>query len=435
MRIKVHNPSNLPLIDYRDIKPLQGELKILTPENYEKLKTSLTEKGFFVPFYIWQPEATDLSYALDGHQRLSVLNGENVTPYKLPYVLIDAADIVEAKEKLLLITSQYGTITAEGLQEFTKDVPMEFLSQAVTFDLLPDFFNDVATGSGGAAEDAYQADEQATTDIAPGDIFDIGPHRLICGDARSGDQLSRLMQGKKLDLVIMDPPPPEKNTSTDKLADEEYFKFILQAFQAAVTYTKNGGAWYVWHPDNDGLNIRTAFQEAGLMLKQTLIWVKNSIVLGRQDYQWKHEPCLYGWKPGAAHYFIEQTSGATVIDDKIDYSKLKKQDLLDLVMEIMGDKTSTTVTYQNKAARNNLGIISKPVLLFADHVRNSTKPGEIIGDLFAGMGTSFVASHQLKRICYGMEIDPRRCRAIVDRMRKLDQTIDITRNGEPYTIN
>lgn len=434
MRIKVHNPDKLPLIDYRDLKPLQGDLKILTPENYEKLKQSFISKGFIVPFFVWNPPGTPLMYALDGHQRLTVLNGENVTPYKLPRVLIEASDIKEAKEMLLVITSQYGTITSEGLQEFTKDISLEFISQAVTFDLLPDFFNDVATGAGGAREDMYEPpDEIRGTDIVPGDLFEMGPHRLLCGDARSGDHLGRLMAGKKFDLVILDPDRQE-NPGTDKALDDEYYQFILSAFTAAHNYTRPGGAWYVWHHETDGLIIRTAFQEAGMMMKQTLICVNNSITLGRQDYQVKHDPCLYGWKPGAAHYFTDQRTSPTVIDDKIDYSKMKKQDLLDLVLEIMGGNTPTTVTYQNKAARNKLGVRSKPVLLFADHIQNSTRPGDIVGDLFAGMGTSFVGSHQLKRICYGMELAPYRCHAIIDRMRKLDQTIDITRNGKPYTI-
>jgi DNA modification methylase len=151
--------------------------------------------------------------------------------------------------------------------------------------------------------------------------------------------------------------------------------------------------------------------------------------MGRQDYHWKHEPCLYGWKEGAAHYFTNDRTKTTVIEDDINLNKLTKEEMKKMLNEILSDKTKSTILHINKPHRNAEHPTMKPILLFAPLIENSSKVGEVIVDGFLGSGTTMVASHQLKRKCYGLELDPKYCQVIIDRMRKLDSTLIIKRNG------
>lgn len=175
-----------------------------------------------------------------------------------------------------------------------------------------------------------------------------------------------------------------------------------------------------------------AFQDSGLMLKQCLIWVKNSFVMGRQDYQWQHEPCLYGWKPGASHYFTNDRTKSTVIEDYVDYKKLKKDELIKFVEQIMSEKTKTSVIHCDKPTRSESHPTMKPILLLAPLIINSSRAGEIVVDGFIGSGSTMVAAHQLDRKCYGMDLDPVYCQVTIDRMRALDPDIEVKINEKKY---
>lgn len=277
------------------------------------------------------------------------------------------------------------------------------------------------------------------TEITHGDIIEIGPHRLLCGDSTNSDDAARLMNGKLADMVMTDPPynvAYEGGTGlkimNDEMSDSDFSSFLHRFYKAFADVTKDGGAWYVWHADSEGVNFRKAFTDSGLLLKQCLIWVKNALVLGRQDYHWKHEPCLYGWKKGAAHYFTDDRTQTTVIEDNIDINKLKKEDLVKILTDIMSDKTKTTVLHHDKPLINAEHPTMKPILLLAPLIANSSRQGELVADPFLGSGSTMVASHQLKRICYGMELDPKYCQVIVDRMKKLDPSLKITKNGKEW---
>ena len=163
-----------------------------------------------------------------------------------------------------------------------------------------------------------------------------------------------------------------------------------------------------------------------MRVRQCLIWVKNSMVMGRQDYQWKHEPCLYGWKDGAAHYFVDDRTQTTVIEDKgIDLKKLKKEEMLALLQEIYSEKVSTTVIHEDKPLRNDEHPTMKPIKLLARQVRNSSRPGELVLDLFGGSGSTLITCEQLGRICYTMELDERYCDVIVKRYLKFTGKNDV----------
>lgn len=293
-----------------------------------------------------------------------------------------------------------------------------------------------------AKEDNYEIPDKVKTDIQHGDLFEIGPHRLLCGDSTNAEDVAKLFNGKLADLIITDPPynvayegktKDKLNIKNDDMKDDCFFQFLLNFYKAYFTHAKPGAALYVWHADSEGKNFRQAFYESGFDLKQCIIWVKNAMVLGRQDYQWRHEPCLYGWKPGAAHYFINDRSQTTVIDDKINLAKLTKDEMRDLLKEILSDKTPSSVIYHDKPSRNDVHPTMKPVTLIGYQMKNSSKPLQIVADAFLGSGTTMVAAHQLNRRCFGMEFDPIYCAVIIDRMMELDPSLKITKNGEPYT--
>ena len=238
-------------------------------------------------------------------------------------------------------------------------------------------------------------------------------------------------------MVMTDPPYNvnyEGSTGlkieNDNMGTKDFYQFLYDFYTALGSYTKPGGAWYVWHAQMESANFMQSFKDSGLLLKQCLIWNKNGIVMGRQDYQWKHEPCLYGWKEGAAHYFTNDRTNTTVIEDKIDFKKLSKNELLQFVKEITSDKQKTTVINCDKPFRNDVHPTMKPIKLIAPLIENSSKVGQLVADGFLGSGSTMVASHQINRICYGIELEPKYCQVIVDRMQKLDPTLVIKKNGE-----
>jgi len=261
-----------------------------------------------------------------------------------------------------------------------------------------------------AHEDDYEIPDEIQTDIVLGDFFEIGQHKLICGDSTQTDTFSRLFGQEMADLVVTDPPynvayegktKKKLTIENDKQNDGDFYQFLYDFYTALGSYTKAGGAWYVWHADSEGANFRRAMADAGIMVKQCLIWVKQTMVMGRQDYQWKHEPCLYGWKEGAAHGW---------------YS----------------DRKQTTVLEFDRPQRNAEHPTMKPIPLFAYQIGNSSKQGDIVADGFGGSGTTMVACHQMQRKAYLVEFDPKYCQVIIDRMRKIDPSIKIKKNGVDY---
>lgn len=262
-----------------------------------------------------------------------------------------------------------------------------------------------------AEEDDYEIPDTIETDIVLGDLFEIGQHRLLCGDSTQTDTFKALFGEQLADLVVTDPPynvayegktKDKLNIDNDKQSDGDFYQFLYDFYTALGSYTKAGGAWYVWHADLEGYNFRKAMVESGMQIRQCLIWVKNSMVMGRQDYQWKHEPCLYGWKDGAAHGW---------------YS----------------DRKQTTVLNFDRPQRNAEHPTMKPIPLFAYQIGNSSKQGDIVADGFGGSGTTMVACHKMNRKGYLVEFAPKYCQVIIDRMLKLDPTIEIKKNGKPYS--
>lgn len=236
--------------------------------------------------------------------------------------------------------------------------------------------------------------------------------------------------GVQMDLYLTDPPygvsyvggtEDELSIENDNLRTDELQQFLARAFVAAEAALKPGGAFYIWHASRTVREFISGLQEAGLEVRQMLVWVKGSITLGRQDYQWQHEPCLYGWKEGAEHYFTSSRTETTVFEDAehLNLNTLKKDELKELCQKLIAaGETPATVIHEPKPVRNDVHPTMKPVNLFGRLIRNSSRPGEAVLDTFGGSGTAIIACEQLNRRCFTMELDPRYCDVIIDRWEK-----------------
>ena len=261
-----------------------------------------------------------------------------------------------------------------------------------------------------AEEDDFDTTPPEEPITVLGDLYEIGEHRLLCGDSTQSDTFEKLMEGEFADMVVTDPPynvayeGKTKDALTidnDNMGNDDFYKFLYDFYSALTTAVKKGGAIYVWHASSEIINFGKAMVDAGWLLKQQLIWVKNSMVMGRQDYQWKHEPCLYGWLKGDSHKW---------------YS----------------DRKQTTVINFDRPNRNAEHPTMKPIGLFGYQIENSSKVNDIVIDAFGGSGTTMIACHQLKRKARVIEFDPKYCDVIVNRMIALDPSIEIKLNGKPF---
>lgn len=242
-------------------------------------------------------------------------------------------------------------------------------------------------------DDAPEIDEEAEPVAKLGDIWQLGRHRLMCGDSTDMEMVEVLMNGNKADLLLTDPPynvayegkTKDKLTiQNDSMGDESFRQFLVDAFAAANEAMKAGAVFYIWHADSEGFNFRGACRDVGWVVRQCLIWNKNSMVMGRQDYHWKHEPCLYGWKDGAGHLWAS-------------------------------DRKQTTVINWDRPTKADIHPTMKPVGLFDYQIKNNTKGGDIVLDLFNGSGTTIMACEQNGRIAYAMELDPKYVDATIKR--------------------
>lgn len=362
---------------------------------------SIEEFGFKVPIVI-----DNNGTIVTGHTRLKA--AKKLGMKTVPCIVAD--DLTPEQIKAFRLADNKVAEAAEWDMELLN----EELDGIVDIDMSDFNFGDIADNP--SSEDVVEDDgENIELPSEPktrlGDIWVIGRHKLMCGDATSEDVLKRLMGGDKADMYLTDPPynvayegkTEDKLTiQNDSMEDSAFYQFLVDSFVAADSVMNEGAAFYVWHADSEGYNFRGACRAVEWELRECLIWNKNTMVLGRQDYQWKHEPCLYGWKGGAAHNW---------------YS----------------DRKQTTVIDMNKPNRNAEHPTMKPVQLFAYLMENSSKPGDIVLDSFCGSGTTLIACEQMSRAARVLEIDPKYCDVIIKRYINLVGSSDgvaVERNGE-----
>lgn len=378
------------------------------PRNNDKavdvVAKSIKEFGFKVPIIV---DKNNVIVA--GHTRLKA--AKKLGLKDVPVIVAD--DLTEDQIKAFRLadnkTGEVATWNDEMLLEELKSINLDMTMFNFEEPLLEEEQKEF---------DIDEAIESITTPIAKrGDIWCLGNHRLICGDSTTDDVL-KLMNGQLADLYLSDPPynvavsnSQGMTIENDDMDNHEFKEFLTKAFYQVERVLKNGAAFYVFHADTEGLNFRAALLENGLPIKQNLIWVKNQFILGRQDYQWQHEPCLYGWKEGAGHYFTKNRKQSSVIDDSIPYDLMTKEELIELIQ--------TTILRFDKPTKNTDHPTMKPLPLIERLIRNSSRKGQIVLDTFGGSGTTLIAAEKLDRTCYMVEYDPKYMDVIIQRYEEL----------------
>ena len=371
-------------VSIEELKPYKNNAKIHTTEQIEQIKKSIKDYGMNDPIGVWKDNTI-----IEGHGRLEackqlgykevpIIRLENLTDEeRKAYTLIHNQTTMNTGFDLELLSSELEDITIDlsdyGFEDFKLDELEE--TKEIVEDEIPEIGEDDVKSK-------------------LGDIYKLGNHILMCGDSTNAEDIKKLLNDNKVDLLVTDPPyninyegktKDKLKIQNDNLSNNEFRDFLIKVFNNANNYIKFGGGFYVWYASCECVNFYNAITQNGdLEIKQQLIWNKNNMCFGRQDYQWKHEPCFYGWKKGATHYFINNRSLTTVLDFK-------------------------------KEIRNDLHPTMKPVELIAFQINNSSRENEIVLDLFGGSGTTLIACEQTNRQCRMMEYDPKYVDVIIKR--------------------
>ena len=380
--------TQMTLVEINKLIPYINNARTHSVEQINKLRSSLREFGFINPVII------DKDYGIiAGHGRVLAAKEEGIE--KVPCVLVDY--LTETQKKAYILADNRMALDAGWDEELLK-LEIEAL-QGEAFDIgltgfdekdLADLFK---MDEGDVKDDDYDltAALEKAAFVEKGDVWVVGRHRLVCGDATNEDDVAKLMDGKKANLILTDPPYGVSFKSSsgltiqnDSMKNDEFYNFLLAAFKNMVAHLEPGGGAYVFHADTEGLNFRKAFIDAGLHLAGCCIWVKNSLVLGRSDYQWQHEPVLYGFLQNGKHKWFS-------------------------------DRKQTTIWNFDKPKRNENHPTSKPLDLLAYPLKNSTQANAIVLDTFGGSGSTLMACENSNRICYTMELDEKYASVILRR--------------------
>ncbi len=422
------------------LKPYENNARTHSEEQVEKIANSIKEFGFINPVII------DSDYGIiAGHGR--VLGAQLLGMKEVPCLFVE--DLTDVQKRAYILADNKLALDAgwddEILRQEIKALDdLNFDVSIAGFDI-DDF--DFTQSDIEFEEDDY--DVEAKLPEIPkakyGDIYQLGEHIVMCGDSTNPEDIEKLTGGEIMDLCVTDPPynvnygsinesgyGKERDNGNkilnDNMDDESFYYFLLAFYEQMLRVLKDGGAYYIFHSDTEGYNFRKALRDAGGVVKQNLIWVKNALVLGRQDYQWKHEPCLYGWKEGAGHYFIDDRTQTTVFEDKADLDKLSKEELKEMIEEILADKMPTTIIHEDKPLKNDIHPTMKPIRLVSRLIKNSSKVGEKVIDFFGGSGSTLISCEHLGRKCYTIELDPKYVDVIIDRWETLTGKVAIKIN-------
>ena len=379
---------NIQRISTEKLKPAKyNPRKDLKPGDpaYEKIKRSLHDFGYVDPV-IWNEVTGNI---VGGHQRYKVLVAEGAT--EIDCVVVHIENPADEKALNIALNKAVGEWEPVALADLLSDLQQNGYDLGATgFDAaeIDDLFSKVHDQE--VHEDDCDIDpDEVKPFVEPGDVWILGRHRLICGDATNPEDMARLMDGVKANLVVTDPPynvayqsKDGKTIQNDSMGDAAFYEFLLAAFKNMTAYMAEGGSAYIFHADTEGLNFRRAFKDAGFHISGVCIWVKNSLVLGRSPYQWQHEPVLFGWLPNGTHKWFS-------------------------------DRKQSTIWNYDKPKQSKEHPTMKPVPLLAYPIKNSSAPNGIVLDPFGGSGSTLIACEQTDRICRTIEIDPKYASVIV----------------------
>lgn len=387
-------------VEIEKLIPYKNNARTHSDEQIEKIAKSMKEFGFINPVLV----DGNLN-VIAGHGR--ILGAKKLGMKEVPCLFIE--DLTEEQKRAYIIADNRLAEDAGWDKELLK-IELEDLKN-MNFDItltgfeLEDF--DFSMEETEVIEDEFDETVPEEPTSKKGEIYKLGKHFLMCGDSTDINDVEKLMNGVKADMLLTDPPynvDYEGGTGltiqNDNMDDETFREFLRVSFFNANSVMKEGAVFYIWHADSEGYNFRGACHDIGWKVRQCLIWCKNTLVMGRQDYHWKHEPCLYGWKEGASHLWAS-------------------------------DRKQTTVLEFDRPSVSKEHPTMKPVGLFDYLIKNNTKKDDIVLDLFAGSGTSIIACEQNGRIAYSMELDPKYVDVIISRWEKLTgQQAERIENGK-----
>ena len=437
-------------VSIKSIKPYANNSKLHPAEQIEQIKKSIEEFGFNDPIAV---DETDT--IIEGHGRYIALNELGYT--EVP--IIRLSHLTPEQKKAYIIAHNKLTMNSgfdlDILKEELKSIE-DLIDTTITGFNIEELDDLLQT----TEQEVYEDDPDVTLPEKPksqdGDIWQLGQHRLICGDSTKQETYIKLLGNDSVDLVVTDPPYnvdygskaesinkygyhfSDRHIENDYMPEIQFIAFLTDAFKHMREYMKTGAGFYIFHASITVFEFELALRNNNLKSRQQLIWNKNSIVLGRQDYQWKHEPCLYGWKDGSAHYFVDDRTQTTVYEDKaINFKALKKDELVEILEQIHADKISTTIINEDKPSKSAEHPTMKPIKLLARLIRNSSKVKGKVLDIFGGSGSTLIACEQLGRQAYTIELDPRFVDVIAKRYKNLNPEADITmiRDGQVYTYH
>ena len=376
-------------------------------KEYEKIKQSLLKFGYVDPIIVNE----DLT-VIGGHQRLTVLKDLDYETAKCVIV-----DLPKEDEKALNIA--LNKITGQWDEALLADLLLDLQESDFNLDLTgfePPEIDDILSNvhDKELSEDEFDVEEELKkpTVSRHGDIWQLGKHRVICGDSTKAETYKQLLDDRKANLVVTDPPYNVDVEETagkilnDNMSDGDFYHFLLSMFTQVENHMETDASIYVFHADTEGLNFRKAFKDAGFYLSGCCIWKKNSLVLGRSPYQWQHEPCLYGWKKKGKHQWFS-------------------------------DRKQTTIWEYDRPKSSKDHPTMKPIQLMAYPIQNSSMRGTIVLDPFLGSGSTLIAADQTGRVCYGIELDEKFVDVIVKRYIEVtgDTEVTVQRNHEVLTYN
>jgi len=384
-----------------NIKPYEKNAKKHPKKQIEQVANSIKEFGMNQPIIVDKE-----GFIIVGHGRYEALKHLGWTEDKI-LENVKVVDLTEEQAKAYRLADNKlneSDWDMELVIEELKELP-ELMIDLTGFD------RDLIIEAEEKDDEVPETPEEPKSKL--GDLYELGGHRVLCGDSTQEEAVLALTGGIKVDMYLTDPPynvayegktKDALKIENDSMSDDKFRQFLTDAFTAADSVMKPGAVFYIWHADLEGYNFRGGCHDIGWKVRQCLIWNKQTMVMGRQDYHWKHEPCLYGWKDGASHLWNS-------------------------------DRTQTTVLNFDRPSRNAEHPTMKPVELFAYQITNNTKGEDIILDNFLGSGTALIAAQKTGRICYGMELDPKYIDVIVQRYVDYTGNENIIKNGERILWN